>query len=1153
MNEFLDIQDFCDHTIEHKQSNEIEFIWADPRDIFFITIYYQNFSSSSNLFNTDKIIENIQYWQANWPKNRPSSKNDSGSGSSGWKRQDDWYKGVWITAQIRTESFAVQDSHDKDIQCIKITFSQLSCMEIPDEDFPVAYRRTLKLKIKFNNFFNLHQITKLRIFTPSKISSSKIKIDLDTTKFSNVKGNIAYEVSVFNGRLINKDSLIEIYYSIPEIANNFDETLVTIKFKEIKLLEQMDRFTISINDLLKHGFIFSPDLGILIQPESGSLRIEDLIDNYQKNQSVSETKSVYDRIFDLPEQTFENSMNEFKGKHRLYGVIGCESVRSKCAVTETGNLSVAKEFIMRNKGADTEKVFWNKRYSRIKFNWEINEKKIPNECFNNPINRYRLDGYFPVFITQWNDVENHISIQQTTFGAPLLGYNLEKPLEPDSDLVSMMQLTVENEHNESRKCEITVTVGEIQQLSQQEEEPSLIFKKLTLQQNHNSYICIYSKEEDLPFNRSYIFSLECSNDNFKGLELTPTTGSNLKISFNLRPREKLVLNLKFPMLSLVSSIKDFDESNYISQVNSLHSLNFNRELDLLISYWKRLLEPAGIIEVPNEEISIFFKAHIIHVLITNDREIGSHRIFGRVGALGYGTYANEVCMIVQDLDRKGLFELARNILDTFIQYQGTAGLDGDYNDIEGIFFGANGYESGRGYNQNQGFVLWTIVEHVYLSGDYNWFSSIIKSVVKGCEWIINERKFHQENLENIQKEAFGDKNRKELAYKGLLPPGGVEDITDYWYWLSTNAYNAYGLLQAALLLKKTQYGNADYILREAYNYFEQVRSLYYEAMQDSPLVQLKNGTFVPHFPCHITRKGRGYGWIQETLEGAIHLIRSEIIPYWSKEAEWIIRDYEDNLYLSQEFGYPYIEDEFEKYWFNRGGFSMQPWLLCNHIIYLFRNQPKHFLRAFFNSFAVNYREDTKMFTEHPLPTMFDWFGQLYKTSDESNFINCLRAMIIQEGVSTIIDHFINQEPIQHESKFIANERYDSLILFQSIPKEWLEDGKNIKIHKISSYFGFVSLQLNSNIKNQFIEFKMTMDSKHVSKLYTHELKYIYIVIRHPDENKPIKDIVFQDFSYEDLKSKYNNFLSIEHQTIKLELNPNIRIDSSLEIKCKIIF
>ena len=100
-----------------------------------------------------------------------------------------------------------------------------------------------------------------------------------------------------------------------------------------------------------------------------------------------------------------------------------------------------------------------------------------------------------------------------------------------------------------------------------------------------------------------------------------------------------------------------------------------------------------------------------------------------------------------------------------------------------------------------------------------------------------------------------------------------------------------------------------------------------------------------------------------SLKGAIHLLRCEILHPLLLEATWIISDLEDNLYLSEEYGYQILGTDFDQHWFGWGGFSQQPWLLCNHMIYALRNEPKHFLRSFFNAFWVNYRADTKSFTD----------------------------------------------------------------------------------------------------------------------------------------------------------------------------------------------
>ena len=203
------------------------------------------------------------------------------------------------------------------------------------------------------------------------------------------------------------------------------------------------------------------------------------------------------------------------------------------------------------------------------------------------------------------------------------------------------------------------------------------------------------------------------------------------------------------------------------------------------------------------------------------------------------------------------------------------------------------------------------------------------------------------------------------------------------------------------------------------------------------------------------------------------MIRTGMIEPWDRLSTWIIKDYEDNLYISQQYGYNITGEQFERYWFSRGGISMQANLLCNPIPYLLRDEPKHFLRTYFNAFAVSYWPDTRMMTEHVLS-----FGESrdkgdcgYKTSDESNSTYWLRMMFIQE-------------------------RGDELWLGAAVPRYWLAEGKNCGIENASTYFGPMSVKYESNADHGRIE--MILDPPR-----RNPPKKIYARFRHPDGH-PIK-------------------------------------------------
>jgi hypothetical protein len=196
-------------------------------------------------------------------------------------------------------------------------------------------------------------------------------------------------------------------------------------------------------------------------------------------------------------------------------------------------------------------------------------------------------------------------------------------------------------------------------------------------------------------------------------------------------------------------------------------------------------------------------------------------------------------------------------------------------------------------------------------------------------------------------------------------------------------------------------------------------------------VRLRDGTAVLKFPSQVHRRGRSFGWICETLEGAIHLLITGALDPKSPEAAWILKDYEDNLYLSNQYGYTL--DDFEKYWFSRGGMSMQACLLLQVEPYLYRDAPKHALRGLFNAQAVSYFPDVRMNTEHALPAMGDWRGDHFKSSDESNASGWLRYLFVRE---------------QSEG---------TLLIGQAVPRDWLRAGQRCGIERTATWFGPVSV------------------------------------------------------------------------------------------------
>jgi hypothetical protein len=182
--------------------------------------------------------------------------------------------------------------------------------------------------------------------------------------------------------------------------------------------------------------------------------------------------------------------------------------------------------------------------------------------------------------------------------------------------------------------------------------------------------------------------------------------------------------------------------------------------------------------------------------------------------------------------------------------------------------------------------------------------------------------------------------------------------------------------------------------------------------------------------------------------------------------------FEDNLYISDTYGYNI--PVFDRFWFSRGGFSMQSQLLDGPIPYILDDKIKHFLRAYFNGFTAAFFPHVRMCNEHALPELGYPAGDYFKTSDEAQSTYWLRLMFIREDG-------------------------EDLYLGQALPRYWLADGKNIGIEKAASHFGSLSFTITSEADS----------GKITATLYPPERnspKNIYVRLRHPG-SKVIKSVL----------------------------------------------
>jgi hypothetical protein len=139
------------------------------------------------------------------------------------------------------------------------------------------------------------------------------------------------------------------------------------------------------------------------------------------------------------------------------------------------------------------------------------------------------------------------------------------------------------------------------------------------------------------------------------------------------------------------------------------------------------------------------------------------------------------------------------------------------------------------------------------------------------------------------------------------------------------------------------------------------------------------------------------------------------------------------------------------------------------IVYMARNEIPAALRAFWNTYALLIYPDTQCFAEWARSFGIGG-GPVYKTSDESRFVMWLRQLLLWE-------------------------KGDHLWLACATPREWLEDGKTIRIEKAKTVFGSVSMVIRSE----------TANGKILAELSLPKLKppsEVWLRLRHPQGKHP---------------------------------------------------
>ncbi|MGB9619144.1 MAG: hypothetical protein ACPL7K_01875, partial [Armatimonadota bacterium] len=740
-----------------------------------------------------------------------------------------------------------------------------------------------------------------------------------------------------------------------------------------------------------------------------------------------------------PEQSFGGPFNGQPRPHPVAYSVGCKHAWQRFWIEPNGDIVLVRNTdaeVLKGKDAGRYK---NDHAGRFFFGLE---KWISVGRFPDPP---------PVLVYNIHKMRADLVVEQKTLAVPL-EKKITDPLVGDDTIIGLARFRFTNKGDRPITAELPISYSSksgksrnrlpLRPNQSDDGVPLSPRDRLTCTEPENGEFSILSRwhDEDV---------LRCTvRTTMKPAEL----GDVVVLSKELRPGESCEVLLKIPQIAL-----DRPE-----ELVALSRLDFDSSYEAVAAFWREECRRGAQLHTPEPNLDALYKSHLAHVDITDFRMPAEPDLINTsVGTSTYANYCNESCMIIEELDQRGLHEEARRRLAVWLKYQGTKALRGNFTDCDGVFFGSGGFEGGDSYDQHHGWVLWNLAEHYFMTGDDAWYRSIADQVVKGVDWVARQR-----------KTTMGELPHSRGWERGWFAAGALEDVDDYFYWLSTNCLTWRGVDASARALEAVKHPEAARVRAEADDFKECLIRGFEISRQHAPLVRLRDGRWVPNYPSRLYRRGRDVGWIREVLEGSVYLLISGLYDPNSKQAGWILDDFQDNRYMGPLWGYPFPAPQLN--WWDYGGFSNQPNLLAGLMPHLDRDEPEIYIWMFFNAWAACYREEINAMVEHPSPYLGFSNSAHFKTSDQANAVKWLRYM------------------------FVYVTRDGTLHFGRAIPRDWFSDGRDIYVEKVGTRYGEVGIRYISAAASGRITAEADLGLRS-------QPARILVRIRHP-EKLPIKSV-----------------------------------------------
>jgi hypothetical protein len=471
-------------------------------------------------------------------------------------------------------------------------------------------------------------------------------------------------------------------------------------------------------------------------------------------------------------------------------------------------------------------------------------------------------------------------------------------------------------------------------------------------------------------------------------------------------------------------------------------LDYDKARETTLEFWSDYLARGADFVVPEEAVNALFRANLWHALRLPRRHGGSEP--GVTIDLPYSNFA---------YDQQGTpWPVNQAVYVDYMLYdlRGYHALSAE--ELSAMFRNNQGPNGHVGGFANWGVytpgMLYSVAKHYLLSGDRASLETILPQTMRALDWCLEE-----------MKRAGG----REGTSRGLVlaPLNDLSHEGSAWAFNQAYFYAGTELLSHALA--RIQHPRAEECQAAARTLHDVVQSGFGHATMQSPLVKLRDQSWVPYVPSDALKPGRLFEiWYPTDVDtGPLHLSRLRALDPHGPLTTFLLSDHEDNLFYDQR------------------GMANEPVYNQHATAYLLRDDVKPAIRTFYSMMTCAFSHSVFEPVEH----RWGWGQYFGPPSTDGAWFELYRNMLIHERDD------------------------DTLLVCQAAPRKWFESGKKIQVERAPTYYGPIGFAVESRAGAG--EIVCTMNTP-----WRQRPAALLVRLRHP-EAKPIASVAVNGRAWTD--------------------------------------